>query len=240
MAGRWFAYQQHNGEPLQCPVRALARRVIHMRTHNAVAWDYLSTYFVDGVCQDVTAEDISKHLKIMAGLLHYPTPHMEGHSHCTGGHTLPAGGRGGANALTLLVFLDTDIQKMGRWQGATFKEYIRVELVNYSDKMSTALKTEFSFMNVARNAFNNITDTVLPMDYNTEFVMAAAAQAAAEKPSSAIVRRLSNDADVNIGQKKFQLKGHSGISHLFPSHSEETGPSTAHLLYRAALPLAET
>ncbi len=66
-------YQQHNGEPLRCPVRAIARRVIHMQTHNTVGTDYLSAYFVDGVRKDVTAEDISKHLKLAAGLLNYPT-----------------------------------------------------------------------------------------------------------------------------------------------------------------------
>ena len=66
-------YQQHNKEPLQCPVRALARRMIHMQKHNVVGKDYLSAYFVDGACKDVTAEDISKHLKLAVGLLHCPT-----------------------------------------------------------------------------------------------------------------------------------------------------------------------
>ena len=32
---------------------------------------------------------------------------------------------GGANALALSGYSDTKIQKMGRWKGATFKEYIR-------------------------------------------------------------------------------------------------------------------
>jgi hypothetical protein len=37
-------YQQHNREPLWCPVHALARHMIHMGKHNAVGKDYLSTY----------------------------------------------------------------------------------------------------------------------------------------------------------------------------------------------------
>ncbi len=82
---------------------------------------------------------------------------------------------GSANALALLGFLDTHIQKMGHWQGATFKEYIREELANYSDGMSMAMKTKFNFMNVSGNAFRNITDTVMFMEYNTKFVLAAAA-----------------------------------------------------------------
>jgi hypothetical protein len=66
-------YQQHNGNPLCYPVRALARRVIHMRTHKAKDRDYLWTYFVHGKRSDVTAEDISRHLKIASGILDYPT-----------------------------------------------------------------------------------------------------------------------------------------------------------------------
>ncbi len=44
---------------------------------------------------------------------------------------------GGANALALSGFSDTQIQKMGRWRGATFKEYIREQLACYSQGMTT-------------------------------------------------------------------------------------------------------
>jgi hypothetical protein len=164
-------YQQHNGEPVRCPVHALAWCVIHLRKHNAVGKDYLSTYFVDGARKDVTAEVISKHLKLAAGLLHYPTPKgipiERVDTHLLRG--------GGANALALLGFSVTQIQKMGRWRGVTFKEYIQEELANYSNGMSTAMKTKFNFMNLAGNAFRDITDTVLSMEYNTVFVLAVAA-----------------------------------------------------------------
>ena len=79
------------------------------------------------------------------------------------------------NALALSGYSETAIQKMGRWKGATFKEYIREELANYADGMSTAMKTKFNFMNVAGNAFRDITETVLTMEYNTEFNHARAA-----------------------------------------------------------------
>jgi hypothetical protein len=65
------------------------------------------------------------------------------------------------------------IQKMGRWRGGTFKEYIREELANYFEGMSLAMNIKFNFMNIAKNAFSNITDTVLTMGYNTEFSAAA-------------------------------------------------------------------
>ena len=35
---------------------------------------------------------------------------------------------GGANAFALSGYSDTQIQKMGRWRGATFKEYIQEEM----------------------------------------------------------------------------------------------------------------
>jgi hypothetical protein len=72
-------------------------------------------------------------------------------------------------------YSETAIQKMGRWKGVTFKEYIREELANYANGMSMAMKTKFNFMNVAGNAFRDITETVLTMEYNTEFNTAGAA-----------------------------------------------------------------
>jgi hypothetical protein len=126
-----YNYQQHNGNPLRCPVHTLARRVIHMWTHNAKDRDYLSTYFVNRECSNVTAEDVIWHLKIAAGLLNYPTrkgiPVKQVNTHSHPG--------GGANALALSRYSDMQIQKMGQWQGATFREYIREELANYSDGM---------------------------------------------------------------------------------------------------------
>ena len=142
-----------------------------MRTHNAAGTDYLSAYFINGIRRDVTAEDMSKHLKLAAGLLNYPTckgiPIKRVDTHSLRG--------GSANALALLGYSDTQTQKMGHWRGATFKEYIREELANYSDRMSKAMKTKFNFMNVAGNAFWDITNMVLLMEYNTNFTLAAAA-----------------------------------------------------------------
>ena len=127
--------------------------------------------YVNGARKDVTAEDISKHLKLAAGLLNYPTrkriPVERVDTHSLRG--------GGAIVLALSGYLETAIQKMRRWKGAMFKEYIREELANYADGMSTAMKTKFNFMNVAGNAFQDITETVLTMKYNTEFNHAGAA-----------------------------------------------------------------
>ncbi len=68
---------------------------------------------------DITNEDVSKALKAAATVLKFPT---------TKGipidridtHSLRSGG---ANALSLSGYSDTQIQKMGRWQGANVQEH---------------------------------------------------------------------------------------------------------------------
>jgi hypothetical protein len=71
---------------------------------------------------------------------------------------------GGANALVLLGYSDTQIQKMGRWKGATFKEYIREELTCYSAGMSTNMKCNFKFVNISGNAYHDIMTTCIERD----------------------------------------------------------------------------
>jgi hypothetical protein len=78
-------------------------------------------------------------------------------------------------ALTLLGYSDTQIQKMGRWRGATFKEYIREELACFSEGMSKSMKTKFDFINIAGNAFNTITDNLIDREYDINVSAASAA-----------------------------------------------------------------
>jgi hypothetical protein len=80
---------------------------------------------------------------------------------------------GGANALALSGYLDTQIQKMGRWKGATFKEYIREELACYSAGMTKNVKQKFKFDNVSGNAYHNVTATCIEEDYNQNCTAAA-------------------------------------------------------------------
>ena len=131
----------------------------------------LSAFYIDGIRYDITGEDISKGLKMAAMLLHYPT--MQGIPiECIDTHSLRSGG---ANALALSGYSDTQIQKMGRWKGATFKEYICEERACYSAGMSTNMKRTFKFVNVSGNAYNDITDTCIEDDYNVNLSGAAAA-----------------------------------------------------------------
>ena len=114
-----------------------------------------------GKLSDVTNEDVSRALKSAATVLDYPTAkgipidRIDTHSLRSGG----------ANALSLAGYSDTQIQKMGRWRGATFKEYIREELACFSEGMSRSMKRTFDFVNRAGNAFNKSTDDILDKEY---------------------------------------------------------------------------
>ena len=72
---------------------------------------------------------------------------------------------GGANALALSGFSDAQIQKMGCWRGATFKEYIQEQLACYSERMTTKMKCNFKFVNVHGNAYYDVTSTCVLLEY---------------------------------------------------------------------------
>ena len=46
-------------------------------------------------------------------------------------------------------YSDRYIQKMGRWRGETFKEYIRYELHCFAEGMLNAMKQDFKTFNIA-------------------------------------------------------------------------------------------
>ena len=74
----------------------------------------------------------------------------------------------GANALSLAEYSNRYIQKMGRWRGETFKEYITEELHCFADGMSTAIKQDFKFVNISGGAYSELVDvtrTTVVSDY---------------------------------------------------------------------------
>jgi hypothetical protein len=105
-------YHESNGEAWHCPVRALARRHIHLRDNGADTKTFLLAYYNDkGQRDDITNKDVSIALKAVATVLEYPTAkgilinRIDTHSLRSGG----------ANALSLSGYSDTQIQKMGWW-----------------------------------------------------------------------------------------------------------------------------
>jgi hypothetical protein len=136
---RWkgvCVYHKANGEGFLCPVQALGQRYVHIRQHGGTTKTMLSSYWSKGTRVDVTAEHVSRALKLAATELQYPTNKGIPISRINP-HSLQSGG---ANTLSLSGYSDTQIQKMGRWRGATFKEYIREELACYAHNMSQDMK----------------------------------------------------------------------------------------------------
>ena len=156
-------FHEANGDPYFCPVRALGRRWTHISTHRGSRTTVLSSYWMNNIQREVNAEHISRALKVAATMLQYPSkkgiPIQRVNT-----HSLRSGG---ANALSLAGYSDTQIQKMGRWRGATFKEYIREELACFSKGMSVDMKRNFKFVNIAGNAFHDVTDDIVLEEYNT-------------------------------------------------------------------------
>jgi hypothetical protein len=157
-------HQETNGEAIHCPIRALGRRVVHLRQQGAPKSSFLSTFYHEGKKYDVMGEDVSKALKLAATLLEYPEKRgipielIDTHSlRC-----------GDANALALSGYSDTQIQKMGQWRGTTFKEYIREQLACYSEGMTTKMKKNPKFVNVHGNAYHDVTSTCVLADYDLE------------------------------------------------------------------------
>ncbi len=165
-------FHESNGEKLHCPVCALARQYLHLCDMGTDAKTFLSAYYNDkGQHRDVTNEDVSIALKAAAATLDYPIAkgipinHIDTHSLRSGGTI----------ALSLAGYSDAQIQKMGRWRGATFKEYIWEELACFSEGMSASMKKKFDFVDIAGNAFNFITDELINREYEVNVSMAAAA-----------------------------------------------------------------
>ncbi len=52
-----------------------------------------------------------------------------------------------------------------RWRGKTFKEYIQEDLACYSVGMSTSMKQNFKFVNIAGNVYNDITERCVELEY---------------------------------------------------------------------------
>jgi len=164
-------HQEANGEAFNRPVKALACWIIHVCENGGDNKTLLLAFYVDGVQYNVTGDDISKGLKMAAMLISYPS--MRGipiESVVT--HFLQSGG---ATALALSGYLDTQIQKMGCWKGATFEEYIWEEMACYSAGMSSKMKRNFKFVNISGNAYNDVTGKCQEEDYNVNTSVPAAA-----------------------------------------------------------------
>lgn len=167
-------YHEANGDEVLCPVRALGRRFVHIRTF--LPDDDLcplSAYFVNGIRSDLKDGDVRAALKVSAERLGYPKRGVPITSIDT--HSLRAGG---ANALSLNGYSRHEIMKMGRWRSDTFLEYIAEGISSFSEGMSKAMKKTFQYVNVQAGASSDVvelTEEVCRLPYEVAVSVAAPA-----------------------------------------------------------------
>ena len=159
-----------NGDSYFCPVRALWRRIVHLRRFGGSAWESLnlSAVFVRGKKVEVSDKDIRVAIKLAAAELDYPSRGIPVDRVDT--HSLRCGG---ANALSLAGYSDRHIQKLGRWRGETFKEYVKEQLSNFSAGMSKSMKKMFGFVNVEGGVYQDATRSVMARPYENTGAAAA-------------------------------------------------------------------
>ena len=126
-------------------IRALARRVIHIRAHSSSGNTFLCSYWDYVGKGDVTNEMISFAVKYAAEALDYPGRGMPLDRIDT--HSLRSGG---ACALSLAGYRDHEIMKMGRWapKSTAFLVYIQAQLSSFSAGMSKRMRAVAPFTNM--------------------------------------------------------------------------------------------
>ena len=151
-----------NGDSYLCPVKAIGRRVVHIREHSNDGDIGLCAFFNNGNQFDVNDDDIRQALKFAATELDYPERGIPIKRVDT--HSLRSGG---AQALSLAGYPDRVIQKMGRWRSATFLEYISDQLSSFSQGMSTNMAKVLNFVNIAGGVSSDVTNIAINTPYDT-------------------------------------------------------------------------
>lgn len=151
-----------NGEGAFDPVYAVGSRYVHIRAHTSDPAAFLSSVFDKDGRSDISDKDIRAALKLAASVLDYPAgrgipiDRIDTHSLRIGG----------ANAMSLNGYSKQEIQKMGRWRGETFLEYIRESCATFSEGMSEKMKKNFGFVSLESGVYSDVTDAVLDSEYN--------------------------------------------------------------------------
>lgn len=151
-AGACVHHHAIGGDTFACPVRAVGRRVAHIRTHCKSGEAMLCDYWDDLGEGHVTDVEMRKALKFGAGMLKYPEKRGIPIERVDT-HSLRSGG---ACALKLSGHSDVEIKKMGRWapRSTSFLEYIQQQLSTFTDGMSSAMSTIASFTNMEGTVTN--------------------------------------------------------------------------------------
>lgn len=128
-----------------CPIKALARRCIHIMQNTKNRNAFICTYFDKAGMGSVTDSQIRFTVKFAARSLHYdkrgiPVDRIDTHSLRSGG----------ACALKLAGYDAVQIKKMGRWKPKSnaFLEYIQQQLSTFSKGMAAGMSRIDTFTNM--------------------------------------------------------------------------------------------
>ena len=134
-------------DKLNCPIRAIARRVHHVLNNGGSTANYIcdvkTTTATTGWYQ-ITAADMRMQIRLAVTTLKL---HLAGiDPDLVGVHSLRAGG---AMALKLTGADDTTIMKIGRWTSLTFLQYIHNQIAHLSTDLAQNMSTNLNFTNIA-------------------------------------------------------------------------------------------
>ena len=136
------------GEPINCPGKALARRVHHILSNGGTKDTLLCSYLDDqGTWHTLTPTDMRSSLRHAARKMNLHTQGID--TDLIGVHSLRAGG---AMAMKLNGASDTSIKKQGRWSSLTFLQYIHNQIAHLTKDLSTKMSTPLPYVNVAHFA----------------------------------------------------------------------------------------
>ena len=148
---------QKNGVKGQCihnectgdngsPVKSLARRIFHIRSHGGDATSPLYTYFSDSSTQPkyIDQREINTAIKEAAAAIGlFDLGYEKGD---VSSHSLRAGG---AMAMHLNGLSTETIKKQGRWKSDTFLMYIHEQISAFASGVSVKMSTVIPFRHIA-------------------------------------------------------------------------------------------
>ena len=128
-----------------CPIRAIIRRVKHIRAHTTNLDTMLGSYFLPGKGQkSITSYSMTEAVRKAAQNLHLDRQGLTRANLAS--HSLRAGG---AMALHISKVSDNIIKKMGRWSSDTFLMYIHEQISIFAKGLSKQMSHIVQFHNIA-------------------------------------------------------------------------------------------
>ena len=155
-------HQETNGKTVNCPIRVLGRRVVHLRQHKAAKASFLSTFYHKGKSMVSSVKTSARDSK------------WRQHSSNTRKHGgYPSNSstriRYDAAAPTLWlspVFQTPKFKKCDAGREPRSRSISGSSLLATRKGMTTKMKHNFKFGNVHGNAYHNVTSTCVLLEYD--------------------------------------------------------------------------